>query len=41
MRKLMLEEWLSLDGYAVDKNGTLDFFPSTEDLRHRRGLPEV
>ena len=30
MRKLILEEWLSLDGYAVDKNGTLNFFPSAE-----------
>ena len=30
MRKLILEEWLSLDGYAEDKNGKLDFFPSTE-----------
>ena len=27
MRKLILEEWLSLDGYAEDKNGKLDFFP--------------
>jgi len=30
MRKLILEEWLSLDGYAVDKNGSLNFFPSAE-----------
>jgi len=30
MRKLILEQWLSLDGYAQDQNGQLDFFPSTE-----------
>jgi len=30
MRRLILEEWLSLDGYAVDTEGTLDFFPSSE-----------
>ncbi|HKP97529.1 MAG TPA: dihydrofolate reductase family protein [Fibrobacteria bacterium] len=30
MRKLVLEEWVSLDGYAADKDGKLDFFPSTE-----------
>ena len=30
MRRLILEEWMSLDGYAVDKEGTLDFFPSSE-----------
>ena len=26
MRKLILEEWVSLDGYCTDKNGQLDFF---------------
>jgi dihydrofolate reductase len=31
VRKVILEEWLSLDGFAVDAKGTLDFFPSTEE----------
>lgn len=26
MRKLILEEWMSLDGYVTDKNDQLDFF---------------
>ena len=26
MRKLILEEWVSLDGYVADKDGGLDFF---------------
>ena len=26
MRKLILEEWMSLDGYVADKKGNLDFF---------------
>lgn len=26
MRKLILEEWVSLDGFAADRNGKLDFF---------------
>ena len=30
MRTLILEEWLSLDGFASDKNGTLEFFPASE-----------
>jgi dihydrofolate reductase len=34
MRKLVLEEWISLDGYAVDKAGQLNFFPSTEANRY-------
>jgi dihydrofolate reductase len=34
MRKLILEEWLSLDGYAADVNGQLDFFPPSETNRY-------
>ncbi len=34
MRKLILQEWLSLDGYAVDRDGRLDFFPATESDRY-------
>ena len=30
MRRLILEEWMSLDGFAVDAEGTLDFFPQSE-----------
>ena len=26
MRKLIIEEWISLDGYVTDKNGQLNFF---------------
>ena len=26
MRKLIVEEWMSLDGYVTDKNNQLDFF---------------
>lgn len=34
MRRLILEEWLSLDGFAADRNGTLDFYPGngTDEL---------
>ena len=28
MRKVILQEWISLDGYAADQNGTTDFFSS-------------
>ena len=30
MRRLILQEWVSLDGYAVDGSGSLDFFPESE-----------
>lgn len=30
MRKLILEEWLSLDGYTADSNGGLEFFTSPD-----------
>ena len=30
MRKLILQEWLSLDGFTADKNGKLDFFLKDE-----------
>ena len=30
MRRLILEEWLSLDGFAADRNDGLDFFPATD-----------
>jgi dihydrofolate reductase len=34
MRKLILEEWLSLDGFAEDRNGRLDFFPESHENRY-------
>jgi dihydrofolate reductase len=30
MRKVILEEWVTLDGYAADRDGNLDFFPSSD-----------
>lgn len=30
MRRLILQEWISLDGFAVDGEGSLDFFPPSE-----------
>lgn len=41
MRKLIIEEWISLDGYVSDKNGKLDFFiravreTYTDDLQQK------
>ncbi|HYX37510.1 MAG TPA: dihydrofolate reductase family protein [Oligoflexus sp.] len=34
MRKLILEEWLSLDGFAEDQKGQLDFFPPSHENRY-------
>jgi dihydrofolate reductase len=34
MRRLILEEWLSLDGFAADRDGKLDFFPASETDQH-------
>jgi dihydrofolate reductase len=33
MRRLILEEWLSLDGFAVDRDGELAFLPESETDR--------
>lgn len=30
MKRVILEQWLSLDGFAEDRHGKLDFFPATE-----------
>jgi dihydrofolate reductase len=30
MRKLILQEWLTIDGFVADRNGNLDFFISPE-----------
>ncbi len=34
MRKLIVEEWISLDGYAQDRNGHLDYFPTAQENRY-------
>jgi dihydrofolate reductase len=31
MKQLILEEWLSLDGFAEDANGKTEFFPTTQE----------
>jgi len=31
MRKLVLEEWITIDGYAADENGEMDFFVNKEN----------
>jgi dihydrofolate reductase len=30
MRKVILQEWISLDGHVTDKNGKLDFFTNAD-----------
>lgn len=30
MRKLVLQEWVTLDGFAADRDGRLDFFPQSD-----------
>ena len=35
MRKLILEEWMSLDGHVADKDGQLDFFTSVSPEKNR------
>jgi dihydrofolate reductase len=34
MRRLILQEWISLDGYAADGQGRLDFFPASQTDRY-------
>jgi dihydrofolate reductase len=38
MGKLIIEEWLSLDGYAADKNDSTDFFSAQPE--HAEGTDE-
>jgi len=40
MRKLILEEWLSLDGYIADISGELDFFSSLTPDQNTYSDPE-
>jgi dihydrofolate reductase len=35
MRKIILQEWISLDGYVADKNGQLDFFTSFDSTANK------
>ncbi|HTE24211.1 hypothetical protein [Flavitalea sp.] len=30
MRKIILQEWFSLDGFAADEKGSTDFFTAPE-----------
>lgn len=35
MRKLILQEWISLDGFVEDKNGKLDFFTNISNVANK------
>ena len=35
MRKIILQEWISLDGYVADKHGGLDFFTSFDSASNK------
>lgn len=34
MRKLIMQQWISMDGYASDANVELDFFPPADNNRY-------
>ncbi len=35
MRKFILQEWISLDGFAEDKNGKLDYFTNFNNEKNK------
>ena len=36
MRKLIVQEWITLDGFAAGKNGQLDFFTSLSPEQNKQ-----
>jgi hypothetical protein len=38
MRKLILEEWISLKWFVADKNGGLDFFTNLNKLKSAKSF---
>jgi dihydrofolate reductase len=36
MRKIILQEWISVDGYVADKNGQLDFFTTFDSAANKQ-----
>lgn len=34
MKRIIVQQWLTIDGYAEDKNGRLDFFPDHESEKY-------